>query len=826
MLRTLISFAVFAVVTAGATDPASELTRARELAAGGQSSAARTAFQALAHDATIDARSRSLALSEMSRIDLAAGHYPDAIREGSESAQLAVAGKDRATEGGALTATGLAYLYSGDYASALRDLETSLACARDTHDVASEITRLNNVGNVYYYQGRYTEALAEYEMAQRAVDASSEEKLGERIYRARLQLTAANIATVYQRLGQYNRALDIYAGLKSASNAMRPAEQAQLLANMGALYRRLGDPVKALEIYRAARALYKDNQQRSGEIAVLNNIGIAQALDLHRYPEARASFDEALTMARATGDKPVALHALLYRGQTDYRQARFADAARDFADALQASIELKAVEEQWKALYGLARLDRDAGRHLEARRRLEEAIGLIESLRGNVVSTSLRGGFLADKREVYDLAIAEALDGGAPDAGRIFHYMEQSRARTLQDKPGAAIRSLDDVRKSVPEDSVLLEYWSSEEGMALLWAARDSAGVTPLSGGPGFRPLLNKLAARLADPANGDWREPAQAVGDILFGAAARGRRRLIVAADNELWKIPFEALIVDGRPLVDRYNISYGPAGSLVRAVENRRSVRMPWQRSLVGFANPVAGNGSADIQLPGANNTAGLPGAEQELRIAARLLGGSGDLMLGAQAAKRGLAKAGSRTLPVLHLATHAWADPEDPTRSWMLFAPATPGAGFDYLFLKEAAGLNLRGVSLVTASACETEVGRLQAGEGVESFGRAFLEAGADAVVTSLWPVSDRGTAHLMSRFYRRLGQGMEAGEALSQARRELAGTTHPALWAAFVLSGNTAVRMPYFVKWYQLAAAALTLAALAAALFGFRRRAGRA
>src|SRR5262249_48162873 len=81
----------------------------------------------------------------------------------------------------------------------------------------------------------------------------------------------------------------------------------------------------------------------------------------------------------------------------------------------------------------------------------------------------------------------------------------------------------------------------------------------------------------------------------------------------------------------------------------------------------------------------------------------------------------------------ATHAVADTRDPDRSRILLAPSDSGAQPDYLFLREIYDLDLRGVTLVTLSACDTERGKIVRGEGVEGFSRALLAAGASAAVT---------------------------------------------------------------------------------------------
>ena len=187
---------------------------------------------------------------------------------------------------------------------------------------------------------------------------------------------------------------------------------------------------------------------------------------------------------------------------------------------------------------------------------------------------------------------------------------------------------------------------------------------------------------------------------------------------------------------------------------LRRHRSIWPPWRTTLLGFANPTAG-GSRDVDLPTAQNVAALPAAEREIRQAGSLSGGRTQLLFGAQAKKEALLGT-SLQMPVLHLATHAYADPEEPARSYILFAAARPNQGFDYLFLKEAANLNLRQVNLVVASACETEGGKLMPGEGIESFGRAFLEADAKTVLTTLWRVNDRSTADLIDLFYQEMAQ----------------------------------------------------------------------
>ncbi|MBD3403700.1 CHAT domain-containing protein [candidate division GN15 bacterium] len=167
------------------------------------------------------------------------------------------------------------------------------------------------------------------------------------------------------------------------------------------------------------------------------------------------------------------------------------------------------------------------------------------------------------------------------------------------------------------------------------------------------------------------------------------------------------------------------------------------------------------------------------------------------------------------LLHLATHGFmnategkstgaAERHNPLlRAGLAFAGAnrrvhdtTGETGHDgILTALEATALQLYGTELVTLSACESGLGDVMAGEGVFGLSRAFVHAGADAVMMSLWRIADAQTARLMRGFYAEWLGGKSKQEALRQAMlsmlkaaRTRHGHGHPALWAGFVLAGN--------------------------------------
>lgn len=109
---------------------------------------------------------------------------------------------------------------------------------------------------------------------------------------------------------------------------------------------------------------------------------------------------------------------------------------------------------------------------------------------------------------------------------------------------------------------------------------------------------------------------------------------------------------------------------------------------------------------------------------------------------------------------------------------------------LFAKEIANIDLRGLSLVTLSACETGLGEIS-GEGVFGLQRAFKKAGAESILMSLWSVDDYATFLLMTRFYENyLTKKMSKAESLKEAQiyvrtYENGIYNDPYFWASFIL-----------------------------------------
>jgi CHAT domain-containing protein/tetratricopeptide (TPR) repeat protein len=303
-------------------------------------------------------------------------------------------------------------------------------------------------------------------------------------------------------------------------------------------------------------------------------------------------------------------------------------------------------------------------------------------------------------------------------------------------------------------------------------------------------------------------RRPLRALGERLGAAllapvADRIARaeRVLVLPDGPLHLIPFAALADPAAPGAGRHLVEAKPVSTAASATvfAGIRSARRPRRTPrLVAFGDPDYGSTEAgaasvvrSLRDRGLDLTP-LPGSRLEVESLKGLYPAS-RVHLGAEASEDRARRAGSDP-SLVHFACHALADEASPLDSSLVLSlPAAwkPGQPNGLLQAWEILEQVRIDADLVTLSACGTALGREMSGEGMIGLTRAFQYAGARTVLASLWSVNDESTADLMRRFYGRLRAGESKDRALRAAQVEMLAVprfSHPALWAAFQLSGD--------------------------------------
>jgi CHAT domain-containing protein len=137
------------------------------------------------------------------------------------------------------------------------------------------------------------------------------------------------------------------------------------------------------------------------------------------------------------------------------------------------------------------------------------------------------------------------------------------------------------------------------------------------------------------------------------------------------------------------------------------------------------------------------------------------------------------------VIHFAAHGEFDAINPLFSAILLAPTEGKEGE----LRVEDIFNLRAnADLVTLSACQTGLAKIQGGGELIGLNRAFMYAGTHSILSSLWRVSDVSTAILVKHFYRNY-VSQSKGDSLRSAQLLVKDYyPHPSYWAAFSLTGD--------------------------------------
>jgi len=172
-------------------------------------------------------------------------------------------------------------------------------------------------------------------------------------------------------------------------------------------------------------------------------------------------------------------------------------------------------------------------------------------------------------------------------------------------------------------------------------------------------------------------------------------------------------------------------------------------------------------------------LEGAREEAASIARHY--QARLLIGADATENKLRSAIGGGTDVLHFATHGQFDAKRPLRSAIYLADAVPLTA-EHLFRAPLHG------KIVVLSACETGIGKAEAGDDYLGLPRSFFLGGASAVLSSLWPVDDEGTREFMEHFHAEMKRGSLAHAWLA-ARNQLRRAGRPPwVYGAFMLSGT--------------------------------------
>lgn len=318
----------------------------------------------------------------------------------------------------------------GEAEAALESHRQILALQRQLGDPRGEAQTLNSLGVLYNNLGEFGQALEAYAPA-----LAGFRRFGDRMREAAV---LHNLGVAFYGLGDYQRA---FVHLEQALSLRREVGdrrgEVATEVSLGHVRLMLGETAAALDAGQRAARLASESSDRNGEMLarlLLGQIGIAAG-----EPEAAlAELAKARDLARQLEDRLDEATILQLTGQA-YLALKQAGPA---VEALETAVDLaRAVKTPARivgALTALARAERLRDRLPEARSRLDEALGLIETVRARETDPILRASYLAARFSAFELMIdllmeLDRREPGQGHAREAFEVSERARARSLLD---------------------------------------------------------------------------------------------------------------------------------------------------------------------------------------------------------------------------------------------------------------------------------------------------------------------------------------------------------------------------------------------------------
>jgi len=338
------------------------------------------------------------------------------------------------------------------------------------------------------------------------------------------------------------------------------------------------------------------------------------------------------------------------------------------------------------------------------------------------------------------------------------------------------VAELESVQQFIPEETTVIEFFSTKEEVMAFVISRDDAVVFRRLAPPSrIQTLQRRLGFQLEKFLLGEdfvtehsrqiyeaTLHHLRALHAALIAPMMPALRtpRLIVIPHGTLHSLPFHAFSDGEQYLIDKFEITYAPSASVLHYCMGKPEVANTTPL-VIGVADELA------------------PKVDEEVRTMGMLFPGS-KVLSGSQATRENFTKA-ARSSSFVHIATHATFRQDNP-----MFSSFKLGDGYVTamdLFSMECDS------NLVTLSGCKSGLSEVSGSDDLLGLMRGFLYAGARSLLISLWNVNDESTLALMTEFYRKWQGGARKGEALRRAMQAVREVyPNPFHWAPFSIVGK--------------------------------------
>jgi len=731
------------------------------------------------------------------------GRFDEAIKRFDEAGRMLHELGDRDGEARALHGLGTTFMHAGEPDRAIELLQTAIDLRGVSGSRREQAASFMALGESERLLGRVNQAVAHQEAALTLASAPHE------LAQARLFLARAQIAS-----GRLSRAREELLAILQLPLPSTHLYRGLAFTELGALDARAGQFESGEAHFAQALDVLRENS---------SDLEHARALVARAASRLRAG---RLDAAIVDGDSAIA------RFETIGLEALQADSRIAFRASYRQASEIKIGALVAKAEESESRHDPAAAQRLlrtafsvSEHDRAQQSVESEESSIPSVSSTTDHG-----PAAIYDLlagkrALRDRLQGSPdPDYGRIADLTreiarlrtdamvaasDRSRVRN-QDSAIPLRRFTTDTIPAVPAKAIVAEFYIGADSAWVFELRRDRVSVRSLGSGAALEKIARELHAAWRDRTPGAAPISSHAFASRLFRGLSppEAGETMYLIPDGPLHIVPMSVLARQAMPQAAMGSIETVASlhSTLIPAILNSdqpaRLVAViadpiytrndPRIRGAPFKSGPVADDPLQTRHAKDLASVKRLPSTAVEAKAILDLATGLGPTfaLTGADATRTGIQGVSLGQFRIVHFATHAYSDSEDPALSTLALSRfdrnGNPVVGDLRAFDIGSLGLH---ADLVVLSACDTALGREISGEAPIGLARAFLRGGARSVLATLWQVPDTATARLMEEFYRQLlvnRRSPAAALELAQSHiRNEPRWSDPYYWAGFQL-----------------------------------------
>ncbi len=365
---------------------------------------------------------------------------------------------------------------------------------------------------------------------------------------------------------------------------------------------------------------------------------------------------------------------------------------------------------------------------------------------------------------------------------------------------------IETIQSVLATDESLIQYYMQDSLLYILLVNAENSSFHTRKISKDWSVLPSKILDAIHKKNNAAFIRSSRQLHAVLLGDLAL-KKNLIIIPDESLNILPFDLLLsstVEANAALKswpfalkKHNITKHYSSDLFY---EERLYQDATEKNLISIA-------------PDYDSTAYavLPFAKEEAESIAVLM--EGDALIGEKATSRSFWSK-IRLYNIVHLASHAVLDDQNPLYSKLVFSPQKDRENF--IHTADLYRFNLQ-AQMVALSACNTGAGRLQKGEGAISLARGFAYAGCPSILMSNWKAHDESSKTIMQSFYTYLKEGLSKSQALNLAKQDFLNNANtiyaaPLYWGGFEIIGNNQALLatsPFYLKSHFILAVLLFL-----------------